>query len=128
MKNIFRLVLFCFTVAVLLTGTCLAADKDKSEEKKPAKPPSLVEVAEVNKGDAEPMFEYVGSVYYARKSRVAAEVEGHRVSHTGFDHLLHSGGIENPKKSRISQTLGHHLRQHFGGVHGAAGGSVIVVV
>jgi RND family efflux transporter MFP subunit len=30
----------------------------------------------VEKGEAEPMFEYVGSVYYARKSDVAAEVEG----------------------------------------------------
>ena len=76
MRILSRLFLFALLMALLLTGTCLAAEKDKSEEKKPARPPSLVEVTEVKKGDAEPMFEYVGSVYYARKSRVASEVEG----------------------------------------------------
>ena len=76
MRIISRIFLFALIMALLSTGTCLAAEKDKSEEKKPARPPSLVEVLEVQKGDAEPMFEYVGSVYYARKSRVASEVEG----------------------------------------------------
>ena len=76
MKIISRLFLSLLITAVLLTGTCLAAEKDKDEEKKPTRPPSLVEVSEVKKGDAEPMFEYVGSVNYARKSRVASEVEG----------------------------------------------------
>ena len=76
MKIISRFFLFFLILAVLFSGTCLAAEEDKDEEKKPARPPSLVEVAEVKKGDAEPMFEYVGSVNYARKSRVASEVEG----------------------------------------------------
>jgi len=76
MRMISRLFLFPLIMVLLLIGTCLAAEKEKSAEKKPSRPPSLVEVAEVGKGDAEPMFEYVGSVYYARKSDVAAEVEG----------------------------------------------------
>jgi RND family efflux transporter MFP subunit len=76
MRIISRPLLFPLIMTLLLTGTCLAAEKDKDAEKKPARPPSLVEVAEVKKGDAEPMFEFVGSVYYARKSRVASEVEG----------------------------------------------------
>ncbi len=71
MRIISRLFLFSLMMALLLTGTCLAAEKEKS-----ATPPSLVEVAEVKKGEAEPMFAYVGSVYYVRKSRVASEVEG----------------------------------------------------
>ena len=45
MRIISRLFLFFLIMALLLTGTCLAAEKDKDEEKKPAKPPSLVEVA-----------------------------------------------------------------------------------
>jgi RND family efflux transporter MFP subunit len=70
-------ILFLILMAMVLTAyTSLAAEKDKDAEKKPTRPPSLVEVAEVKKGDAEPMVEYVGSVYYARKSRVASEVEG----------------------------------------------------
>jgi RND family efflux transporter MFP subunit len=76
MRIISRLFLFSLMMALLLTGTCLAAEKENSVEEKSAKPPSLVEVAEVKKGEAEPMFEYVGSVYYVRKSRVASEVEG----------------------------------------------------
>jgi len=76
MKIFPRLFLFPLIMALLLIGTCLAAEEEKSAEKKPARPPSLVEVAEIKKGEAEPMFEYVGTVYYARKSDVAAEVEG----------------------------------------------------
>ncbi len=36
----------------------------------------LVEIAAVTEGSAEPMVELVGSVQYARMSRVAAEVSG----------------------------------------------------
>ena len=71
MRIISRLFVFPLMMALLLIGTCLAAEKEKS-----ATPPSLVEVAEVKKGEAEPMFAYVGSVNYVRKSRVASEVEG----------------------------------------------------
>jgi RND family efflux transporter MFP subunit len=49
---------------------------DQTEAKAPAQPPALVEVAQILHGEAEPMVEFVGTVYFARKSDVAAEVEG----------------------------------------------------
>jgi len=55
---------------LVLPLTAFAADKPKGP------PPMLVEVAEVAQGAAEPMVELVGSVQYARVSRVAAEVGG----------------------------------------------------
>jgi RND family efflux transporter MFP subunit len=76
MRIISRIFLFPLIMALLLIGTCLAAEEEKTAEKKTARPPSLVEIAEVEIGDAEPMMEFVGTVYYARKSNVAAEVEG----------------------------------------------------
>ncbi|MBW2467401.1 MAG: efflux RND transporter periplasmic adaptor subunit [Deltaproteobacteria bacterium] len=76
MKTISRLFPFCLAVFLLLNSTSPAAEKEKAAENKPAKPPSLVEVVEIAKGEAEPMLEFVGTVYYARKSSVAAEVEG----------------------------------------------------
>jgi RND family efflux transporter MFP subunit len=62
---------FIFCIILLLGNIGFAA-----EEKKPAKPPSLVEVEQLSQGEAEPMLEFVGTVYYARKSNVAAEIEG----------------------------------------------------
>ena len=56
MRIISRLFVFPLMMALLLTGTCLAAEKENSVEEKSTKPPSLVEVAEVKKGEAEPMF------------------------------------------------------------------------
>jgi len=47
------------------------------EQKKPqGPPPMLVEVAQVTQGAAEPMVELIGSIQYARVSRVASEVNG----------------------------------------------------
>jgi RND family efflux transporter MFP subunit len=68
--------LFCLALFFLLTTLCPAAEKENGPDTKPAGPPALVEVARVSKGEAEPMVEFVGTVYYARKSRVAAEVDG----------------------------------------------------
>lgn len=63
----------------LLAGVSLA-DQDKQVEKAAEKPegppPKLVEVARVQKGEVEPLMEFVGTAYYARVSNVAAEVEG----------------------------------------------------
>ena len=67
---------FIFCIILLLGNIGFAAEEEKSEEKKPAKPPSLVEVEQLAQGEAEPMLEFVGTVYYARKSNVAAEIEG----------------------------------------------------
>jgi len=62
----------------LLIGTiAVAEEKSAAEAAKPqGPPPSLVEVAQVSQGESEPMAEFVGTVYYARKSSVAAEVGG----------------------------------------------------
>jgi len=62
----------------LLIGTIAVAEEKSADEavKSQAPPPSLVEVAQVSQGESEPMTEFVGTVYYARKSNVAAEVGG----------------------------------------------------
>lgn len=63
--------------ALLLLGTAtpLCAEEPKG---KPAggPPPMLVETAAVTSGAAEPMAPFIGTVYFARSARVAAEVEG----------------------------------------------------
>ncbi len=47
------------------------------EPKKPqGPPPMLVEVTKIVQGTAEPLIEVVGTVYYARVSRVASEISG----------------------------------------------------
>ncbi len=76
MRIIVRHFLLFLVMVVLSGGICSAAEDEKKTEKSPARPPSLVEVVEIIKGDVEPMLEFVGTVYYARKSNVAAEVEG----------------------------------------------------
>ena len=76
MEKKINLSVFVFCIIFLLGNIGLAAEEEKSEEKKPAKPPSLVEVELLVQGEAEPMLEFVGTVYYARKSNVAAEIEG----------------------------------------------------
>jgi RND family efflux transporter MFP subunit len=47
-------------------------------------PPALVVVADVERGAVQPMVEYVGTVYYAHVSDVAAEVEG-KVERTNYE-------------------------------------------
>jgi RND family efflux transporter MFP subunit len=80
MKREKHLLIFLLCGLVFLVGNVLAADKegpgDKGAAKPQGPPPALVEVAQVVRGEAEPMAEFVGTVYYARKSDVAAEVEG----------------------------------------------------
>jgi RND family efflux transporter MFP subunit len=80
MKNKRNLLLFVLCIFLLLVEISLAAEEEKSKAKDDAKPkgrpPSLVEVVQIISGEAEPMVEFVGTVYYARKSDVAAEVEG----------------------------------------------------
>jgi len=74
--------LFVSVVGVFLLlgniGFAAAQDKpeDKAAAKAPVQPPALVEVAQIVQGETEPMVEFVGTVYFARKSNVAAEVEG----------------------------------------------------
>ncbi len=55
----------------------LSAAPDKAPEAKKSGPPAmLVEVNEITRGTAEPMVDLVGTIRYARVSRVATEVSG----------------------------------------------------
>jgi len=80
MKNKINLLVYLCCVMLLLAGVGFAAEEENAKDDSAAKaqgpPPALVEVSEVIKGEAEPMVEFVGTVYYARKSDVAAEVDG----------------------------------------------------
>ncbi|KPK24519.1 MAG: hypothetical protein AMJ61_13640 [Desulfobacterales bacterium SG8_35_2] len=80
MKKKTKLFLCLVFTILLLAKAGVAAEEKKSNTDAAAKPqgppPALVEVAQVNQGEAEPMVEFVGTVYYARKSDVAAEVDG----------------------------------------------------
>ncbi len=80
MKIKTNLLLFVLCIFLLLVKIVFAAEEEKSDAKAQAQPqgppPALVEVAQIISGEAEPMVEFVGTVYYARKSDVAAEVDG----------------------------------------------------
>ena len=80
MKIKTNLFLFVLCIFLLLVKSGFAAEEGKTDTKAQAQPqgppPALVEVAQIVHGEAEPMVEFVGTVYYARKSDVAAEVEG----------------------------------------------------
>lgn len=56
---------------------CIAQEKtNKAVPAKRGRPPSPVVVADVVEGQCGPRTEYVGTVYYSRISRVAAQIEG----------------------------------------------------
>jgi len=79
MKKKTNLLVFVFCILLLVVNIGFAAAEkttDKETAKPKGRPPSLVEVAEIIQGEAEPMVEFVGTVYYSRKSNLAAEVEG----------------------------------------------------
>ena len=79
MKIKINLLLYMLCIFFLSGQGCFAAEGDKTAAKTTppqGPPPALVEVAEIVHGEAEPMVEFVGTVYYARKSDVAAEVDG----------------------------------------------------
>jgi RND family efflux transporter MFP subunit len=80
MKKKINLLLSILCIFLLFGNSAFAAEEEKPKTKGDAKPqgrpPSLVEVTQVIQGEAEPMVEFVGTVYYARKSDVAAEVDG----------------------------------------------------
>jgi RND family efflux transporter MFP subunit len=79
MEKKINLVVFVFCIFLLLGNIGFAVAEEngaKAEAKPQGPPPALVEVAQVARGEAEPMVEFVGTVYYSRKSNLAAEVEG----------------------------------------------------
>lgn len=61
-------------IAIMISLAVAAHAEDKKAGGAP--PPALVAVEEIRQGRAEPMAEYVGTVYYAKRSAVAAEVSG----------------------------------------------------
>jgi RND family efflux transporter MFP subunit len=71
-----------FSIAILMVlllgGVSFAqpGQQKKEGEKPKGPPPSLVTVAEITEGEAQPMAEFVGTIYYPQVSDVAAEVSG----------------------------------------------------
>ncbi len=70
--------MLCVSLLSAMSGFAAAEEKPnaKTQAKPQGPPPALVEVAQIVLGEAEPMVEFVGTVYYSRKSNLAAEVEG----------------------------------------------------
>jgi RND family efflux transporter MFP subunit len=93
-------VLHVISAILVLTGFACAEEDKKGKPKGP--PPAVVVVSDVVRGEAEPMAEFVGTVYYSRVSKVAAEVEG-RVEKVNFEEG------ERVKKGRRLILLGTDL-------------------
>lgn len=81
--------ILALTILAALTAAHPAAAQEKGggKEKPKGPPPTLVAVAPVTTGVTEPMTEFVGTIYYARVSDVASEVEG-RVEEVFFEEGL----------------------------------------
>ncbi len=62
----------CILLLTLFSTQAIAEEPKKQQ----GPPPMLVEVAKVDQGIAEPVADLVGTIYYARVSRVASEVSG----------------------------------------------------
>lgn len=77
--------LTCFILLlILLCPSILNASSDQeSGQQRSGPPPMLVEVSPINRGMLEPKVKLIGTIRYARVSRVAAEVAG-IVSHIHF--------------------------------------------
>lgn len=70
-------VIATLTAFLLWAPTVAQAQKGKAPAGKPqGPPPTLVAVAPITEGSTEPMTEFVGTIYYARISEIASEVEG----------------------------------------------------
>ena len=71
-----RAFLFLCCIFSLSLLDCSPAEAQEQQKKQQGPPPMLVEVAEISEGDAEPTVERIGTIRYARVSRVATEVPG----------------------------------------------------
>lgn len=71
-----KLLIACFLVFAGAAVVIAAEPGKKTDKKQGGPPPMLVAVAEIVQGSAEPMQELVGTVYFSRVSKVAAEVDG----------------------------------------------------
>ena len=79
MKKKTNLLISVFCIFFLFGSIGFAAEEENAGKEAPkpkGPPPALVEVTQVTRGEAEPMVEFVGTVYYSRKSNLAAEVDG----------------------------------------------------
>lgn len=82
-------------VSMILLAFALAAPAVAAEKKPGGPPPMLVAVTEVVEGKAEPVQKMVGTVYFSRVSKVAAEVSG----------LVSSVSVEDGDRVRQGATL-----------------------
>ena len=117
MKKKTKLLLSLVCFILLLAGTGFGAEEEKSkgaETKAQGPPPALVEVAQIIEGETEPMMEFVGTVYYARKSDVAAEVDG-VVEQVFFEegYKVKSGDTLAVLSSDILDTVIHATRADY---------------
>ena len=62
------------TFSLLICPSAFADDKAPKNQQGP--PPMLVEIAQVTQGESEPLAERIGTIHYARVSRVASELSG----------------------------------------------------
>ena len=69
----YRVISLFFTATALLITVNHATAEEQQGAGGP--PPMLVATAEVVAGKAEPMTDFVGTVYFSRTAKVAAEVE-----------------------------------------------------
>ncbi len=117
MKKKTKLLLSLVCFILLLAGTGFGAEEEKAndaEAKAQGPPPALVEVAKIIEGETEPMMEFVGTVYYARKSDVAAEVDG-VVEQVFFEegYKVKSGDTLAVLSSDILDTVIHATRADY---------------
>lgn len=67
---------FLFVVASFLVSPCAFATTGDQNKAQGGPPPMLVSVKEVSTGQAIPVANFVGSIFFSRTAQVAAEVEG----------------------------------------------------
>ena len=90
-------------IITILVSFFLTAPYAHAEEKKAQGPPPAVVVVEVStSGMAEPMNEFVGTVFYSHVSEIASEVEG-KVAQVNYDEG------RRVKKGQVLVTLGNDI-------------------
>jgi membrane fusion protein (multidrug efflux system) len=72
MMSILMKVLMAIVAVVISAGVSYAQEEGQAK----GPPPALVVVSEITLGSAEPVADFVGTVYYSKVSDVASEVEG----------------------------------------------------
>jgi multidrug efflux pump subunit AcrA (membrane-fusion protein) len=96
---------FMFILSLFVTALAspAAGDEQKPPEKK-GPPPAIVAVEDAVMGLAEPMNEFIGTVFYSHVSDIASEVAG-KVAGVGYDEG------EKVRKGQILVRLGNEILQ-----------------